>query len=83
MAGGPVIRPDQVLERFNRAAPTYAGESQLQGLLPSKIAASAAPNALRAVHIMDAISSHGWQLATSSCAVVPQGSGSAPPLPLP
>ena len=30
MAGGPVIRSDQVLERFSRAAPSYANNTLLQ-----------------------------------------------------
>ena len=38
MAGGPVIRPDQVLERFSRAAPTYAGDAQLQRAMAWRLA---------------------------------------------
>ena len=38
MAGGPVIRPDQVLERFSRAAPTYAGEALLQRAMAWRLA---------------------------------------------
>ena len=38
MAGGPVIRPDQVLERFSRAATTYAGEAFLQRAMAWRLA---------------------------------------------
>ena len=38
MAGGPVIRPDQVLDRFSRAAPTYAGEALLQRAMAWRLA---------------------------------------------
>ena len=38
MAGGPVIRSDQVLERFNRAAPTYASDALLQRAMAWRLA---------------------------------------------
>ena len=38
MAGGPVIRPDQVLERFSHAAPTYASEALLQRAMAWRLA---------------------------------------------
>ena len=38
MAGGPVIRSDQVLERFNRAAPTYESDALLQRAMAWRLA---------------------------------------------
>ena len=38
MAGDPVIRSDQVLERFNRAAPTYDREALLQRAMAWRLA---------------------------------------------
>ena len=38
MAGGPVIRSDQVLERFNHAAPTYDREALLQRAMAWRLA---------------------------------------------
>ena len=38
MAGGPVIRSDQVLERFSRAAPTYATDALLQRAMAWRLA---------------------------------------------
>ena len=38
MAEGPVIRPDQVLERFSRAAPTYADDALLQQAMAWRLA---------------------------------------------
>ena len=38
MAGGPVIRSDKVLERFNRAAPSYDREALLQRAMAWRLA---------------------------------------------
>ena len=38
MAGGSVIRSDQVLERFSRAAPTYAADTLLQQAMAWRLA---------------------------------------------